>query len=413
MQTVLLQLGNAKASLDGQNSRLLLGRDPSCAVVAVDGSVSRRHAEVFLEAGQVYIRDLGSSNGTWVDGVPITANPVALRASQQVFVGHVPLKVEWQGAGGAATVMGEVPAALKAMMEARRSGHAAPVPTAAAPYSAPVASAPPTAAYAPPTAAQAAPAAPLAQSGLGLGGKNAPLPSDFAYRRQGSNNNGVLLIALKGDTFANNTTLDGYLEFTALDNETIASITVELVEVHRKQYPKGHVWDRMLVRQGPWNCKKNEVVPMPFQLRVPNGTSMSGKDTWWEIRGYVDIEWAFDVAATSPITMRNSDIERFRDALGSLDYRIVNLDAEAKGQRFTGTFQPPTQLRSKWGISDINLEIEYLGSNLKVLLEVEKTSLFKFDKRTEMVFDIQQLRTSPLNQISAHFQQEIDKMMGK
>lgn len=266
----------------------------------------------------------------------------------------------------------------------------------------------------PPPSPSPAPAAPAGGTGqLGLGGQAAPLPAEYSYRRQGSNGNGVLLIALKGDTFSNNTTLDGYLEFTALDNETVSSITIELVECHKKGPSNGHVWDRMIVRQGPWKTKKGDVVPMPFQLRIPPGTSISGRDVYWELRGYVDIAWAIDVAATSPINMRNTDVERLRDALGSLDYRIVNLDSLPLGQKFKGKFHPPAQFRSQWGISDINLDIEYLGANMKLTLEVEKTRLFKFDKRTEMIFDLAQLRTAPLQQISAHFQQEIDKMMAK
>ena len=33
-----------------------------------DDTVSRRHAELFLDGGRWILRDLGSSNGTWVNG---------------------------------------------------------------------------------------------------------------------------------------------------------------------------------------------------------------------------------------------------------------------------------------------------------------------------------------------------------
>jgi hypothetical protein len=398
MPTVQLQLANVKGRLDDTSPRLLIGRDPSCGMVGQDGSISRRHAEVYLEGNQLYIKDLGSSNGTWVDGNAVSSAPVALKPNQQVFVGHVPFSVEWIGGQGGAnggTMMGEVPPALKAMMDARRAASMGGAPAPA------------------PMTAQAPVKAEGSGLALGLGGKNAPMPAEYAYRRQGNNSNGALLIALRGDTFSNNSTLDGYVEFTSMDNQTVASITIELVEVNRKSATKGHVWDRMLVRQGPWQAKKGEVVPMPFQLRVPVGTSLSGKDVYWELRGYVDIDWAFDVAATSPINMRNTDIERIRDALGSLDYRIVDMESVALGQRFDGKFHPPAQFSSKWGISDINLHIEYLGTNMKFTMEVEKTSLFKFDKQKTVTFELARLRTAPLQDLSTFFQQQIDEMMGK
>jgi hypothetical protein len=283
-----------------------------------------------------------------------------------------------------------------------------------APAPAPVHTAPPV--QAAPAPVQNTPAAEQARPAiaLGLGGQNAPLPSDHSYRRQGANSNGSMLIALRGDTFSNNTTLDGYVEFTSMDNQTIASITIELVEYNKKQTSsKGHVWDRVLVRQGPWQARKNEVVPLPFQLRIPSGTSITGRNVYWELRGYVDIDWAFDIAATSPINMRNTDIERIRDSLGSLDYRIVDMESQALGQRFDGKFHPPAQFKSKWGISDINLTIEYLGTNMKFMMEVEKTSLFKFDKQKTVTFELARLRTASLQDIATFFQQQIDEMMGK
>ena len=48
--------------------------------------------------------------------------------------------------------------------------------------------------------------------------------------------------------------VDGFVEFTSTDNQTVASITVELVQFHKKGSTKGHFWDRMLVRQGPWRA---------------------------------------------------------------------------------------------------------------------------------------------------------------
>jgi len=51
--------------LDG---RTLLGSSPHVAVSIADRAVSRLHAELETRSDGVWIRDLGSRNGTWVDG---------------------------------------------------------------------------------------------------------------------------------------------------------------------------------------------------------------------------------------------------------------------------------------------------------------------------------------------------------
>ncbi len=394
--TLTLQLGNQSLTLDARNPRAMIGRDPnSCALVGGDPSVSRRHAEVALDArGAAWLCDWGSSNGTWVDGAALRpGQAVELRAGQQIFVGHMPLVASW--AQGGATMFGEMSPSLRAMMDAHRVAQLAAA----------------LASLSGQTPAHMSGSMGAVGATLGVGGKAAPKAAELPYRRQGSNENGALLIALPRDTFQNDDTLDGFVEFTAMDDESVASIVVELVEFHRKGASKGHVWDRMLVRQGPWKARKHEVLPLPFRLRVPPGTSMSGRDVHWEVRGYVDIDWAFDIDAQSPITMRNVDIERLRDALGGLDFRVNELEPAPLGQRFTGTFQPPAQLRGQWGISDVNVTVEYLGTNLQMELEVEKTALLKFDRDVKFTFDLQQLRTAPLAQLTEYLRQQIDAMM--
>jgi hypothetical protein len=433
---VSLKFGTSTRQVDHTNPRVLLGRDEnSCELWLHDQSVSRRHAEVYLDqGGNVFIRDLGSSNGTWVDGQALGPQPVQLAPGQIVYVGHAPLGVEWVQAGGGRsnTVMAALPPELLAMMEQRRqqqmTGSAAPMGYAPVPARAPV----PMGFAQPAQPAQyqqqpnqqimGSPAAHQANHAMtnagvgvaatvGVGGTQGPTPAELTYRRQGNNNNGTLLIALASDTFANESTLDGFLEFTSTDSETVASIFIELVEYHKKGHKKGHVWDRCLVRQGPWKTKKNDVLPMPFQLRVPSGTSISGPDCHWALRGYVDIAWAMDIEASAPITMRNRDIEKIRDALGALDYRVNTLDSAPLGQKYKGKFNPPMHLRKQLNITDINFDIEYLGTNLKVVMEVEKNKMFHRDKRQEFVFALDMLRAASLQDTSLHFQQEINKLM--
>jgi hypothetical protein len=50
---------------------VVLGRLPECAVVLNDPNVSRRHAEIRRRGSDVVVVDLGSTNGTRVNGVRV------------------------------------------------------------------------------------------------------------------------------------------------------------------------------------------------------------------------------------------------------------------------------------------------------------------------------------------------------
>ena len=70
--------------LDGE---LTLGREPATAdVVIPDPGVSRRHARVLAHDGEVIVEDLGSSNGTYVNGHRITG-PVPLGPADELQLG--------------------------------------------------------------------------------------------------------------------------------------------------------------------------------------------------------------------------------------------------------------------------------------------------------------------------------------
>ncbi len=50
--------------------QILVGRRPDCDVVLPHPAVSRRHAVIRRSGGQFCMQDLGSRNGTIVNGVP-------------------------------------------------------------------------------------------------------------------------------------------------------------------------------------------------------------------------------------------------------------------------------------------------------------------------------------------------------
>jgi DNA-binding winged helix-turn-helix (wHTH) protein len=66
----------------------VIGRDRDCAVCVDSGTVSRSHARIVVTNGEATIEDLGSKNGTSVDGRKVK-KPVALEEGAQVRVGSI------------------------------------------------------------------------------------------------------------------------------------------------------------------------------------------------------------------------------------------------------------------------------------------------------------------------------------
>jgi FHA domain len=73
---------------------LILGREHGTAdLVIEDPGVSRRHARVFPENGTLVVEDLGSSNGTYVNGERISG-PVEVAAGDEVQLGDTVIGVD-------------------------------------------------------------------------------------------------------------------------------------------------------------------------------------------------------------------------------------------------------------------------------------------------------------------------------
>jgi hypothetical protein len=54
-----------------QGERFLIGRDDSCQLRPSSKLVSRWHAEIGVDGEEVFLRDLDSSNGTFLNGMPV------------------------------------------------------------------------------------------------------------------------------------------------------------------------------------------------------------------------------------------------------------------------------------------------------------------------------------------------------
>ena len=66
----------------------LVGRDRGCDVRIESATLSRQHARIVVTGTQTVVEDLGSKNGTLVNGQPVT-HPVALEENDQLQLGSV------------------------------------------------------------------------------------------------------------------------------------------------------------------------------------------------------------------------------------------------------------------------------------------------------------------------------------
>jgi hypothetical protein len=71
---------------------LTVGRAPGCQITLDDTYASQLHARIFRKDGQLYVEDLGSTNGTYLNRKKVTA-PVALRKGDRLQVGKTVMEL--------------------------------------------------------------------------------------------------------------------------------------------------------------------------------------------------------------------------------------------------------------------------------------------------------------------------------
>ena len=81
-------------SLDGsQPSRVLVGQSLACAIRLADRTVSRRHVGLDVTGRQARIADLGSTNGTYVNGVRVY--DAIITGGELIQIGNTSFKLEY------------------------------------------------------------------------------------------------------------------------------------------------------------------------------------------------------------------------------------------------------------------------------------------------------------------------------
>lgn len=79
-------------SIPLNRNQILLGRDQACTLVLDDEYASSRHARVFPSGDNWVLEDLGSTNGTFMDGQRVTA-PQQLAVGSQIRIGQTVIGV--------------------------------------------------------------------------------------------------------------------------------------------------------------------------------------------------------------------------------------------------------------------------------------------------------------------------------
>src|SRR5512147_157929 len=70
-----------------EGDQMTIGRDSTNEIVINDAEVSRRHARLTFQGGKYVLEDLGSTNGTFVNGQRL-AGPRVLKAGEVVSFGE-------------------------------------------------------------------------------------------------------------------------------------------------------------------------------------------------------------------------------------------------------------------------------------------------------------------------------------
>src|SRR6516164_1674548 len=68
-----------------KSDRTTLGRNLDCAIPLTGKQVSRQHAHIYHQDGQYFLQDLGSSNGTFLNGKRLMPHAPSLLTERDTF----------------------------------------------------------------------------------------------------------------------------------------------------------------------------------------------------------------------------------------------------------------------------------------------------------------------------------------
>lgn len=96
---VLLRIANGKSNVRKVRlqSDTVIGRSPECQLKVASNQISRRHCQIVIRDTLVAIKDLGSANGTFVNGRKVPAEiEIPLTPGTRVMLGPLHFTVEYE-----------------------------------------------------------------------------------------------------------------------------------------------------------------------------------------------------------------------------------------------------------------------------------------------------------------------------
>lgn len=73
----------------GLKENNVIGRDKKCDVFVKDPFMSKENTLIYMQDSKFYIKDMGSTNGTFVNGKQLLDKPAKLKDSDKITIGSV------------------------------------------------------------------------------------------------------------------------------------------------------------------------------------------------------------------------------------------------------------------------------------------------------------------------------------
>jgi pSer/pThr/pTyr-binding forkhead associated (FHA) protein len=90
--SLLIQNGEEVVDQLFRGTEITLGRDPTCECTLISETVSARHARFTFHHGQWWLEDLQSTNGTIINGQPLTTAIVVI-PGDQIHCGDIQINI--------------------------------------------------------------------------------------------------------------------------------------------------------------------------------------------------------------------------------------------------------------------------------------------------------------------------------